>query len=312
MEIDLIHWAIPGFILLLLIEIIINAYDHRDLFEAKDTLSSLTMGIGNVIIGIFGKVLVFGTYVLIYQARIFTFGWEWYVWVAAFFADDFSYYWFHRKSHEIRFFWASHVVHHSSKKYNLGTALRQTWTGNLTGAFIFWIWMPFLGFHPVMVMTMQSVSLIYQYWIHTEVIGKLPRPIEYIFNTPSHHRVHHGSNPEYIDKNHAGILIIWDRIFGTFQPEIFRPTYGLTRNINTYNPVKIAFHEWIDIYRDVKNASSPHEALQYTFNRPGWKPSGDSVPRRGSAAKIQNNSHPDKRIEDFYSDKEDTSNLAES
>lgn len=287
MEIEIIHWAIPGFILLLLLEIILNAYDQRDLYETKDTISSLTMGIGNVIIGIWGKLLVFAAYYLVYQMSIFTLGWEWYIWIIAFFADDFSYYWFHRKSHEVRFFWASHVVHHSSEKYNLSTALRQTWTGNLSGAFIFWIWMPLLGFHPVMVMTMQAISLIYQFWIHTETIGKLPRPIEFIFNTPSHHRVHHGSNPEYIDKNHAGVLIIWDRIFGTFQPEIFRPTYGLTRNINTYNPVKIAFHEWTDIFRDIRQSGSVKEALQYTFGRPGWKPS--DVQSRGSEQDIGKN-----------------------
>lgn len=268
MEFNLIHWAIPGFVILLLIEIVINSYDHRDLYETKDTFSSLAMGIGNVVIGIWAKILVFGTYYLIYQFRLFTLGWEWYIWIAAFFADDISYYWFHRKSHEIRFFWASHVVHHSSQKYNLSTALRQTWTGNLTGAFLFWVWMPILGFHPVMVMTLQAASLIYQFWIHTETINKLPRAIEYIFNTPSHHRVHHGSNPEYIDKNHAGVLIIWDRMFGTFQPELFRPTYGLTKNINTYNPIRIAFHEWSDIWRDIRQSKTIKEAIRCTFGPP--------------------------------------------
>ena len=275
MEINLIHWAIPGFVLLLIIEVLINAYDHRDLYETKDTFSSLAMGIGNVLTGLLGKVLVFSTYMLIYQLRLFTLGWEWYIWILAFFADDISYYWFHRKSHEIRYFWASHVVHHSSQKYNLSTALRQTWTGNFSGAFLFWIWMPFLGFHPVMVMTMQSISLIYQFWIHTEVIKKLPGPIEYIFNTPSHHRVHHGSNPEYIDKNMGGVLIIWDRLFGTFQPELFRPTYGLTHNINTFNPVRIAFHEWLDIRRDLLRSNSLSDSLRFIFGRPGWKPGDD-------------------------------------
>lgn len=273
MEINLIHWAIPGFVLLLLIEIVINSIHHRDLYETKDTFSSLAMGIGNVIIGFWGKVLVFATYYFLYQFRLFTLGWEWYIWILAFFADDISYYWFHRKSHEIRFFWASHIVHHSSQKYNLSTALRQTWTGILTGAFLFWFWMPLLGFHPIMIMTLQAISLIYQFWIHTETIDKLPKPIELFFNTPSHHRVHHGSDPEYIDKNHAGILIIWDRLFGTFQPEIYRPTYGLTKNINTYNPVKIAFHEWKDIINDVRMSNSFSEAFKYIFGRPNWKPS---------------------------------------
>lgn len=277
MEFDIIHFAIPAFVLLLLAELILSAYEQRDLYETKDTISSLTMGLGNVIIGIWGKLLVLGTYYLLYQIRVFTLGWEWYIWILAFFADDFSYYWFHRKSHEIRYFWASHVVHHSSEKYNLSTALRQTWTGNLTGAFIFWTWMPLIGFHPLMIMTMQSVSLIYQFWIHTETIGKLSRPVEYIFNTPSHHRVHHGSDPIYIDKNHGGILIIWDRIFGTFQSEIFRPTYGLTRNINTYNPVKIAFHEWSDIFRNIREARSAKEFFFYIFGRPGWKPDTNSA-----------------------------------
>lgn len=274
---DLIHWAIPGFVLLLLIEILIHSFDHRDLYETKDTFSSLAMGIGNVLIGIWGKFLVFGTYYIIYQFRIFTLGWEWYIWILAFFADDISYYWFHRKSHEIRFFWASHVVHHSSKKYNLSTALRQTWTGNLTGAFLFWIWMPFMGFHPAMVMTMQAISLIYQFWIHTETINKLPFYIEYVFNTPSHHRVHHGSDPEYIDKNHAGVLIIWDRLFGTFQPELYRPTYGLTKNINSYNPIRIAFHEWADIWYDIRHSNSISQALKFTFGRPGWRPNSTKL-----------------------------------
>ncbi|MCO5247653.1 MAG: sterol desaturase family protein [Chitinophagales bacterium] len=270
-NVDIINYAIPGFVLLLTIEILVNAYQKRDLFEVKDTISSLTMGIGSVIIGIAGKALTFAAFSLAYKFSIFKLDWAWYVWVLAFFADDISYYWFHRKSHEIRFFWASHVVHHSSEKYNLGTALRQPWTGILTGTFIFWIWMPLLGFHPIMVMTMQSVSLLYQFWIHTETIHKLPNFIEYIFNTPSHHRVHHGSNPEYIDKNHGGILIIWDRIFGTFQKELYRPTYGLTANINTFNPLKIVSHEWIDIFKDVSKSHSLKDAFHYIFAGPGWK-----------------------------------------
>ena len=271
LKVDLIAYAIPGFVLLLLIEIIINAYQKRDLFDAKDTAASLSMGIGNVITGIGTKVLVFGAYTFVYKFRIFNLGWEWYVWVLAFFADDISYYWFHRKSHEIRFFWASHVVHHSSEKYNLGTALRQEWTGPITGTFLFWIWMPLLGFHPVMIMTMQAISLLYQFWIHTEVIGKLPKFFEFIFNTPSHHRVHHASNEEYIDKNHGGILIIWDRIFGTFQEELYRPTYGLTSSINTYNPLKIVSHEWIDIFKDLKKSRNLKEVFYYIFAGPGWR-----------------------------------------
>lgn len=272
---DLIQYAIPGFIILLVVEVIVTARQQKDYYETKDTASSLAMGIGNVIIGFVGKAIVFGAYSLVYQFRLFTVDMtQWWAWVILFFADDFSYYWFHRISHSSRYFWASHVVHHSSMKYNLGTALRQTWTGNITGAFIFWIWLPLLGFSPVAVMTMQAISLLYQFWIHTELINKLPAPIEFLFNTPSHHRVHHGSDLEYLDKNHAGILIIWDRLFGTFEPERNRPTYGLTTNINSHNPVRIAFHEWASIGQDIRRAGSFRVALGYIFGPPGWSHDG--------------------------------------
>lgn len=272
---DLIQYAIPGFVLLLVAEVIVTARQQKDYYEAKDTASSLAMGIGNVIIGFVGKAIVFGAYSLVYQFRLFTVDMtQWWAWLLLFFADDFSYYWFHRISHSSRYFWASHVVHHSSMKYNLGTALRQTWTGNLTGAFIFWIWLPLLGFSPVAIMTMQAISLLYQFWIHTEHINRFPAPIEFIFNTPSHHRVHHGSDLDYLDKNHAGVLIIWDRLFGTFEPERNRPTYGLTTNINSHNPVRIAFHEWVAMGHDLRRAGSWRAALGYVFGPPGWSHDG--------------------------------------
>ena len=272
---DLIQYAIPGFVILLVAEVIVTAIQQKDYYETKDTAGSLSMGIGNVIIGFVGKAIVFGAYSLVYQFRLFTVDMtQWWAWVLLFFTDDFSYYWFHRISHSSRYFWASHVVHHSSMKYNLGTALRQTWTGNLTGSFVFWIWLPLIGFSPVAVMTMQAISLLYQFWIHTEHINKFPAPIEFIFNTPSHHRVHHGSDLDYLDKNHAGILIIWDRLFNTFEPERKRPTYGLTTNINSHNPVRIAFHEWVSIGQDVRRSRSFRTALGYVFGPPGWSHDG--------------------------------------
>ncbi|MGM9510075.1 sterol desaturase family protein [Larkinella sp. GY13] len=272
---ELIHYAIPGFVLLLLTEVVVTAVQQKDYYETRDTLSSLSMGIGNVIIGLLGKVIVYGAYALVYEYRLLTIDMtRWWAWVALFLADDFSYYWFHRISHSSRYFWASHVVHHSSQKYNLGTALRQTWTGSLSGAFVFWIWLPLLGFHPAAVLTMQAISLLYQFWIHTEYINRFPAFIEAVFNTPSHHRVHHGSDLKYLDKNHAGVLIIWDRVFGTFQQEEERPTYGLTKNIETHNPVRIAFHEWVDISRDVAKSGSFRRAIQYVFGPPGWSHDG--------------------------------------
>ncbi|MFD2936476.1 sterol desaturase family protein [Spirosoma flavum] len=272
---DLIQYAIPGFVVLLFAEVIVTAIQHKDYYETKDTASSLAMGIGNVIVGFVGKLLVFGTLSLVYQFRLFTIDMtQWWAWAILFFADDFSYYWFHRISHSSRYFWASHVVHHSSMKYNLGTALRQTWTGNITGAFVFWLWLPLVGFSPVAIMTMQAISLLYQFWIHTEHINKFPAFIEFIFNTPSHHRVHHGSDLNYLDKNHAGVLVIWDRIFGTFELEHNRPTYGLTSNINSHNPVRIAFHEWVAIGQDLRGARSFRDALGYIFGPPGWSHDG--------------------------------------
>lgn len=263
---DLIHLAIPAFILLVVAEAIIGAVMRRDLYERKDASASLTMGIGNVLVSLVSKGMVFAIFTGVHRFAIFPIGYQWWAWVLVFFADDFSYYWFHRTSHECRFFWASHVVHHSSQRYNLGTALRQTWTGGFF-SFVFWLWMPLVGFQSVMIFTMQAISLLYQFWIHTELVRKMGF-LESVFNTPSHHRVHHATNPQYIDRNHAGILIIWDRWFGSFEPEREPCVYGLTSNINTFNPLRIAFHEWIDIWRDLRQARSLRSKLMVVFGNP--------------------------------------------
>lgn len=272
---NLIYYAIPFFILFILIEIVLTAKKNIETYEIKDATSSIAMGLGNVFVGLISKLLVLGALMYIYENfRLFTIPFTWWAWVLVFFADDFSYYWMHRISHENRFFWASHVVHHSSQKYNLATALRQTWTGSFT-SFIFWLWMALLGFHPLMILTQMSVSLLYQFWIHTETIQKLPKWFEAVLNTPSHHRVHHAINPQYLDRNHAGILIIWDKLFGSFEPEVEKPVYGLTANIDTYNPIKIAFHEWIDLLKDVLNSDTSFaNRFKYFFKPPGWKHDG--------------------------------------
>lgn len=280
MEPAILYFAIPGFVLLLVLEAWYSWKEQKHLYETRDTFSSLAMGIGNVITGFVSKFIVFGAFALIYRFRLFTLENTWWMWVLAFFADDFSYYCFHYVSHNVRWFWASHVVHHSSQHYNLSTALRQTWTGNLTGAFIFWMWMPLLGFHPFVVILMQQISLIYQFWIHTEAVQTLPRPFEFIFNTPSHHRVHHASNLKYLDKNHGGILIIWDRIFGTFKAEEERPVYGITKNIHTYNPVRIALQEWGDMLKQAWQAGSIRQAINYLWRPPGWSHNGTSKTTR--------------------------------
>ena len=278
---EILYFAIPGFVVLLLLEAWYSWKEHKEFYEVKDTFSSLAMGIGNVITGLLAKLLVFGAFSLVYRFRLFTLPTDaWWMWVLAFFADDLSYYWFHYVSHNMRWFWASHVVHHSSQRYNLSTALRQTWTGNLTGGFVFWMWMPLVGFHPFVVLLMQQISLIYQFWIHTEAVHLLPRPIEFIFNTPSHHRVHHATNLKYLDKNHGGVLIIWDRLFGTFQPEEERPVYGLTKNIKTFNPVRIAFKEWGDMFKQAWQSRSMRNGVNYLLRPPGWSHDGSSKTAR--------------------------------
>jgi sterol desaturase/sphingolipid hydroxylase (fatty acid hydroxylase superfamily) len=266
---NLINLAIPGFIALLLLEVALDAVMRRHLYQFKDTAASLAMGTGNVLLGVVSKALVFAAYTAVHRFAIFNIGYQWWAWAILFFAEDLTYYWFHRTSHECRLFWASHVVHHSSQRFNLGTALRQTWTGGFM-SFIFWLWLPLIGFPPVMIMTMQAISLLYQFWVHTEFVRTMG-PLEWVMNTPSHHRVHHGSNQRYLDRNHAGVLIIWDRLFGSFEPEGEKVIYGLTKNINSYNPLRIAFHEWIDIWNDARKADTWRLKLHYVFGRPGWK-----------------------------------------
>jgi sterol desaturase/sphingolipid hydroxylase (fatty acid hydroxylase superfamily) len=271
---EVLYYAIPFFILLLVVEFL--SYRHLESdgligYEVRDTRTSLLMGTGNVAINVVWKLAVLAAYAGLYELA------PWHlpgdsplVWVALFFADDLSYYWFHRVSHESRLFWASHVVHHSSRHYNVSTALRQTWVPMTYAPF--WLWMPLLGFAPWMVLLAQSWSLIYQFFLHTERVRRLPAPLEAVLNTPSHHRVHHGSNDVYLDRNYGGILIVWDRLFGSFEPEGERVRYGLTKNIGTFNPVRVAFGEYAALMRDLRAAQGWRLRLQIALRGPGWRP----------------------------------------
>ncbi|HIK67306.1 MAG TPA: sterol desaturase family protein [Flavobacteriales bacterium] len=274
---DITNFAIPFFLATLMIEVALSLYGNREYYTKKDTFASLIMGIGSIGSSLITKGLKFGVFTFLYEYRLIEIPMVWWGFIALLLADDFSYYWFHRTSHKMRYFWASHVVHHSSQHYNLSTALRQTWTGEISGSFIFYAWMPLVGFDPLWILTAQSTSLIYQYWIHTEVIRKMPRWFELIFNTPSHHRVHHGSDLQYLDMNYAGILIVWDKMFGTFIDETKAPTYGLITNISTYNPARIAFSEWGNLARDVYRTSGILNKLRYIFAPPGWSPDGSTL-----------------------------------
>lgn len=271
---DLVLPAIPFFVLFLVLEILSfrHTHDDEDLigYETKDTATSLTMGATSVVVG-----AVWGLVAILVYAGVYTVSpWhlptdQWWTYALLFLADDLAFYWYHRVGHEVRVFWAAHVVHHSSQHFNLSTALRQPIVPMTALPF----WLPCaLFFPPWMIFGMQSVSLIYQFGLHTERIGRLPRPIEFLFNTPSHHRVHHGAQQQYLDRNYGGILIVWDRLFGTFEPEGERVRYGLTTNLETHHPVTVATHEWRDIARDLRRARTWRERLGYLLNGPGWTP----------------------------------------
>lgn len=276
---QIVIYAIPFFLITLLLESYFSYKEQKHYTEIKNSLTSIALGLGNLAIGALTKGVVLLVFFYIHEHwRIFELdSWSWPVLVFAFFADEFTYYWLHRWGHEIRFFWASHLPHHSSSKYNLAAALRQSWTSNLSGMFLFYAWIPLLGIHPFVVFTFQQISLVYQYWIHTEFINKMPRWFEFIFNTPSHHRVHHGVDLKYLDRNYGGILIIWDRMFGTFQQEEEHPVYGLTKPLETNNPAKIAFFEWVNIAKDLFVKYKFKHFFKVLFAPPGWSPDGSSL-----------------------------------
>lgn len=269
-------YAIPFFLLLIGIELYVNWKEQRSLYNTGEAVSSIVMGLGSLVVNILMKALAFAFYTWLFQFRLFDIGWHWWSWVLILFADDFTFYWHHRLSHEIRILWAAHVQHHSSQSLNFATALRQSWT-ELLYKYIWWFWLPLLGFDPLMILMMMSVSLIYQFWPHTELIKTFPRWAEYIFNTPSHHRVHHASNINYLDKNYAGILIIWDRMFGSFRKEKEKPIYGITTNIESVNPLVIVSHEYKNILQDVRRASKFSDKLKYLFLSPGWSHNGPDL-----------------------------------
>ncbi len=270
----------PGILILLTAESVEMIKEHRFGKGKNDMLASLCVGLVAITISALIKTSVSFVFSWVYQFRVFTPPAAWWVWIICFFGDDLSYYWFHRCSHQVRFFWASHAVHHTAETFTLTAALRVPWTSNITGTFLFWAWMPLLGLSPAMVVTMKSLSSVYQFWLHTEKIKKLPKWFEAVFNTPSHHRVHHASDTDYLDKNHGGTLIIFDKLFGTFLKETHKPVYGLTKNIESSNPLVIAFHEWNNLAKDIKKAKTAGDCINFMFNAPGWSNDGNSKTTR--------------------------------
>lgn len=276
----IVYYAIPFFLLTLLLEARASRSRRRlSGYEPRDTGASLAMGLGNVLIAALAKTAVVPLYFWLHSFALFEIQAGVWTFFLLLVAEDFCYYWFHRVHHESRLFWAAHVNHHSSRHYNLSTALRQSWTTPLTGP-VFWAPLALLGFDPGSIAIAQAVSLLYQYWLHTELIGRLG-PLEWLFNTPSHHRVHHGRNPQYLDRNYAGILILWDRLFGSFEAEDEAEgeavDYGLTHRLESFDPITIAFHEWRAIGQDLLRAGSLRDALGLVFRAPGWRPDGSGM-----------------------------------
>jgi alkylglycerol monooxygenase len=261
--------AIPFFFLAMGIEILIDRYKQTGLYRLNDSITNLNAGTSQQVVGIFLKVFTLGVYETVYaNLALFNVPHVWWSWLIAFLLYDLCYYWAHRMSHEVNLFWSGHVVHHQSEEYNLSVALRQSWFQGIWTA-PFYLPMALLGFDTTQLLIVGGINLIYQFWIHTELIDRMG-PLEWVMNTPSHHRVHHGRNPKYIDKNHAGTFIIWDRLFGTFQQEEERPVYGITTPINSWNPVWANFSHYEAIGQQLKRASSLTDKLRVLFYKPGW------------------------------------------
>jgi sterol desaturase/sphingolipid hydroxylase (fatty acid hydroxylase superfamily) len=252
----------------------------RGRYDMKDALTSIAMGAGYAATTFLWGALGFGIVLAAYRARVHTFDLSIGSFLLCFVIDDMRFYWLHRLSHRSRWFWAYHVAHHSSEHFNLSTALRQPWTFALTGYVIWWAPLAFIGFHPSLIVFCAALNLIFQFFLHTEAVGKLHPWFEYVFNTPSHHRVHHAANARYLDANYGGTLIVWDRLFGTFVSEtaIEPPHYGLVKNITTFNPIHVALDEYLNIGRDViAPGLRASQRVAYLFAPPGWSHDGSRV-----------------------------------
>jgi sterol desaturase/sphingolipid hydroxylase (fatty acid hydroxylase superfamily) len=290
---NLVLLAIPMFILAVVLEALwarrrrarADGYELRG-YELRDSAASMTMGLLNVVVSALIKLIPLPLFAVLYEHRVLDIGTAWWAWIALLFAEDLCYYWFHRVHHEVRLLWACHVNHHSSTYFNLSTALRQPLLTPLTGP-LFWAPLPLVGFSPGMVLIAQGWSLLYQFWIHTEAVDRLG-PLEWFLNTPSHHRVHHGKNVPYLDKNHGGIFIVWDRLFGTFAAEAEHVVYGLTKDIHTFHLGRIALHEFAAIRRDVARAPGLAAKLGYLLAPPGWSHDGSSL----TATQLQRQPRP--------------------
>ncbi|MFT6881908.1 MAG: alkylglycerol monooxygenase [Marinoscillum sp.] len=276
MDINPIILSIPIYFLLIAIELGIQFFSKKEIYRLNDALTNISCGITQQLSGGLFKVITLAAYQWVFlNFAIFEIPNTWWSILLLILGVDFCYYWAHRMSHEVNLFWGGHVVHHQSEDYNFSVALRQ---GSFQVLWTFWFYLPLamLGFETITFLLIAALNTVYQFWIHTETIHKLPKPIEWIFNTPSHHRVHHGRNPQYIDKNHAGSLIIWDRLFGTFEEEVEKPIYGITKTVESWNPIWVNFEHYEAMAKQLISTNGFGNKLRVLFKKPGWTPTTDS------------------------------------
>jgi sterol desaturase/sphingolipid hydroxylase (fatty acid hydroxylase superfamily) len=272
MDLSPVVIAIPMYFTLMGIELVVESITRRRTYRLNDAITNINAGVVQQITGTFLEILKIGVYVFVYEHWAFAhLERNWYTFAAIFILWDFCYYWDHRFQHVISLFWGGHSVHHQSEEYNLSVALRQSSTSVLWG-FPVYLPLALIGFSPIQFAIVGGLNLLYQFWIHTEHINLMPRWFEYIFNTPSHHRVHHGRDIKYLDKNYAGVFIIWDRMFGSFKQEEERPNYGVTKPLKSWNPVYANVAHYVDLFGAVKKARSLGDGLRILFMPPGWYP----------------------------------------
>jgi alkylglycerol monooxygenase len=271
--------AIPVFLIFILAEYFATRKKHPEYYRLNDALTNLNIGVSHLLFKLLTTGLMLGAYVLVLKhfAVIHLTGVLAYIIVLILF--DFCFYWAHRFGHEVNLFWGAHIVHHQSEEYNLTVAMRQSWIHSLL-AFIFFLPIAFLGIDILTLGICAGINSFYQFWIHTKAVKRMPKWFEAIFNSPSHHRVHHGVNPKYIDKNHAGMFIIWDKMFGTFQEEEEEPVYGVTTQLKSWNPAWANVEYYVTMYQNAKKISLFNDKLKYVFAKPGWQPAelGGQIP----------------------------------
>ena len=264
--------GLPIILAMILVETLISGLNKKSLYKNKDTLCTSGLLLGNILMGFAIKGATLGLHIFLYQFRIFDLANViplWAMWLMTFILIDFVFYIYHRFSHRVRFLWAIHMSHHSSEEMNFAVSMRQAWLGPIS-KIPFFIVLPLLGLDPTIIAVAGVISTLWGVVGHTQIVGKLG-PLEWILNTPSHHRVHHGANAEYIDKNYGNLLIIWDRMFGTFEPEKAKVKYGLVNNVSTFNPIKITFMGWQSMMLDIKKAKNYKEVFSTIFGPPNTR-----------------------------------------